>query len=182
MLTILAWYVMRFAPTCNSGYYQEVTTKKCLICDNSCKECWGAGPTKCMICKPNTWLQVAPICNYGYCPDVTTKNCLICNMQRMFRCGSYKSMKPKIWLQVTVGPSQCLSTCPSHTFKDNSIYIYICQVVQPWGLPLVPAAIQALFCKPLLDLHPVYQHTQLANTQVLLIIHVNFVILHAIRA
>ena len=122
---------------CANGYYPNQSKYVCELCDSSCFQCNSSGISNCTSCKPFTYLQNPPYpssclstCPYGtYQDDITNlcqpcdSSCFNCSASGLSDCLSCKNLT---YLQNSPGPSFCLSTCPSGTYKTSDNTCLFC--------------------------------------------------------
>ena len=117
--------------SCPTNSYSSTLNYVCLFCDSSCSTCQGALSNQCYSCvvglylqssSPSTCLSTCPV---GYYGDNTTGTCKLCDASCMtcLNVGSNQcltcSNSSILFLQSNVGPSFCLSSCPSNTFPST---------------------------------------------------------------
>ena len=120
--------------TCPSHTYMDSSTYICQNCDTSCAECTASDTTKCTSCPNGSYLQslIGPAECKNTCPthtftDTSTNicqnceaSCIECSASGITKCSSCSGGS---YLQSLIGPAECKTTCPTHTYKDNSTYI-----------------------------------------------------------
>ena len=117
--------------TCPLQTYSDISTHICQLCDSTCATCSTAGSNYCLSCKPNFFLQTltGPAQCLSNCPshtypDTLTNVCQNCDIscETCQNSGSdfCQSCNGTKMLQSSTGPSQCLTSCPTHTFACSS--------------------------------------------------------------
>ena len=113
---------------CPNGLYKNITNHTCLLCNSLCETCQGPSSSDCITCYSPHYLvyssAAASSCQstclqkyYGDDSDRKCKNCdstcLTCDIAGSLGCTSCAST---LYLQSSVGPSNCLPNCPSYTY------------------------------------------------------------------
>ena len=116
--------------TCPPKTYKYQLNNTCLSCDESCFTCSGGNFQDCLSCFDISYFLQAntgPSSCLSTCPLRTYKNalnntCLPCH-ESCYLCsgGTFQDclncFESSYFLQANIGPSSCLSTCPSKTYK-----------------------------------------------------------------